>query len=117
MGYRSATAIAFGMITLLVTCSPGGADRHRDRGIGFAVTQGSALDVPRTDATTDAAGQFYAYLPASARGTWFEAYVSVACTNNTTDAKWNCIQACGKANPERISISRPSQKTLHFIWQ
>ncbi len=86
-------------------------------GIGFAVTQGSGPNVPRTDATTDSAGRFYAYVPASASGTWYVTYVSVSCTSNTMDARCNCIGTCGKADPERVSVQLPAQQTLQFIWK
>ncbi len=40
-------------------------------GIGFAVAQGTGPNAPRTDATSDSKGEFYAYLPASANGLWY----------------------------------------------
>ncbi len=86
-------------------------------GIGFAVTQGISPNGQRTDATSDATGQFYAYLPASTGGTWYVTYVSVACSSNTMDASCNCIGTCGTADPQRVAINVPSQSTLHFVWK
>jgi SH3 domain-containing protein len=86
-------------------------------GIGFAVTQGSGPNAPRTDATSDDSGLFYAYLPKSASGEWYISYVSVACTSNTMDAKCNCIGACGTADPPGVTVALPSEGILQFNWK
>ncbi len=86
-------------------------------GIGFALTQGSGPLAPRTDATSDAAGRFYAFLPRTASGQWLVAYVSVSCTSNTMDANCNCIGACGKPDPESASITLPFDGTLELVWR
>jgi hypothetical protein len=83
-------------------------------GIGFAITQGAR----RTDASTDEAGQFYAYLPSTMNGTWQVGYVSIACTSNLMDSGCNCINnICGKLNPESVSIVLPQNGTLNFVWE
>jgi hypothetical protein len=87
-------------------------------GIGFAITQGTGANAPRSDATTDGSGQFYAYLPVSASGQWFVTQVSVSCTSNTMDSNCNCIGGrCGKSDPPGVSITLPSNGLLQFIWK
>lgn len=87
-------------------------------GIGFAITQGTGPKAPRSDAATDSTGQFYAYLPLSATGSWLVSYVSVACTSNTMDANSNCASGrCGKADPDNQAIILPYNGTLQFTWR
>jgi hypothetical protein len=87
-------------------------------GIGFAVTRGAGPSAPRTDATTDNTGQFYAYLPLDARGQWIVSYVSVACTSNTMDASCHCIGGtCGSPDPQNITITLPYNGALSFVWR
>ncbi|HLA06208.1 MAG TPA: SH3 domain-containing protein [Anaerolineales bacterium] len=87
-------------------------------GIGFAITQGFSSNAPRTDATSDEEGHFFAYLPATLTGTWNVRFVSVACTSNTMDANCNCKSGiCGKAQPETVEITLPLSKELIFIWK
>jgi hypothetical protein len=87
-------------------------------GIGFAVTQGTAANAPRTDATTDDTGTFYAFLPRTASGTWIVGYTSIACTSNLMDAECNCPGgACGEPNPASLPVVLPVTETLLFIWE
>lgn len=87
-------------------------------GIGFAITQGSGPNAPRTDGMTDSRGRFYAYLPLSARGQWTVAFVSVARTSNTMDANGNCIGYCGTADPVSLAITLPyNGGDLRFTWK
>jgi uncharacterized protein YraI len=87
-------------------------------GIGFAITQGTGPKAPRSDAETDSTGQFYAYMPLSATGSWLVSYVSVACTSNTMDANCNCAGGkCGKADPDNQTITLPYNATLQFTWK
>jgi hypothetical protein len=87
-------------------------------GIGFAVTQGTGPKAPRSDAATDSTGQFYAYLPLSATGSWLVSYVSVACTSNAMDANCKCAGGrCGKADPDNQAITLPYSGTLQFMWR
>lgn len=83
-------------------------------GIGFAITQGAR----RTDAMTDAAGIFYAYLPRTMSGVWSVGYVSISCTSNTMDANCNCINnRCGSAFPENALVELPQREPLGFLWK
>lgn len=86
-------------------------------GIGFAVSQTVNGKEQRTDATSDKDGEFYAYLPADATGTWSVKHVSVSCSSNTMDAACNCIGSCGSASPESMLISLPASQLLEFQWR
>ena len=86
-------------------------------GVGYAVTQGTGSGAPRTDANTDETGQFYAFLPATATGTWIVSYVAISCKCNTMDANCNCIGNCGTSDPPSITISMPPQGVLEFVWR
>jgi hypothetical protein len=87
-------------------------------GIGFALTQGTGPNAPRSDASTDSSGVFYNYLPQTFSGPWNLSYVSVACTSNTKDAKCICIGGvCGRADPDSQVITLPYSGTLQFTWK
>jgi len=83
-------------------------------GIGFAVVQSDR----RTEAVTNADGQFFAYLPATMSGTWSVEYTSIACTSNTMDSNCNCINGrCGTADPVTAKVQLPQKEPLQFIWK
>ena len=87
-------------------------------GIGFAIQQQTGSKSLRTDAVTDAAGIFYAYLPQHLSGIWTASHVSVACTSNTMDADCNCLNApCGDSYPESATVSLPASEPLTFTWK
>jgi uncharacterized protein YgiM (DUF1202 family) len=59
-------------------------------GIIMAVSKASDLFTnPRTEATTDASGQFFAYMPKDLSGRWYVGQVGIACTSRvaTTDCR------------------------------
>jgi len=83
-------------------------------GIGFSVVQNAR----RTEAVTNADGQFFAYLPATMSGTWSVEYTSIACTSNTMDSNCNCISGrCGTADPVTAQVQLPQKEPLQFIWK
>jgi hypothetical protein len=83
-------------------------------GIKFTVSQ----NTQREDATTDETGTFYAYLPTKFSGTWSVSFLSVACASNTMNASCQCLNgACGKPNPETVSITLPLSAPLNFVWR
>lgn len=87
-------------------------------GIGFAVTQGTAANAPRTDATTDETGTFYAFLPQTASGAWHVGYTSIACASNVMDADCNCKGgACGQPQPGSLRVTLPLDGILTFVWR
>ncbi|MFN7036761.1 MAG: SH3 domain-containing protein [Bellilinea sp.] len=88
------------------------------RGIQFMITQGEAPNQQRSDATTDAEGVFYAFLPPGVRGDWVVEYTAIACTSNLMDEKCNCIGGtCGSPQPSKITINLPDFPALVFEWQ
>jgi hypothetical protein len=87
-------------------------------GIGFSVTQGTASNAPRADATTDETGTFYAFLPQSASGSWIVGYTSIACTSSVMDAHCDCLGgACGEPHPDSLTITLPASGILIFTWE
>jgi hypothetical protein len=89
-------------------------------GVQFAFTQGTEDNPTRTDAQTDANGEFFAFFPLSASGDWKVAYVAVACTSTV----WQdgvCSQYktgyTGTVTPETTSITLPKTETLVFLWK
>jgi hypothetical protein len=87
-------------------------------GIGFAIQQQTGSKSLRTDAVTDAAGTFYAYLPQHLSGIWTVSHVSVACTSNTMDENCNCLNGiCGSPYPESATVSLPATDPLTFTWK
>ena len=86
-------------------------------GIQFALVQGTSGSPPRNDATTDANGIFYAFMPLTASGTWSVSYTAIACISNIMDKDCKCLSGtCGKPAPEITGISLPSDELLSFMW-
>ncbi len=83
-------------------------------GVGFALVHGQTRD----DATTNASGDFYFYLPQSASGMWQLGYVSLACTSNIRVGSCQCpTVSCGQPNPPSTMINLPLQEALNFVWK
>ncbi|HEY3344361.1 MAG TPA: SH3 domain-containing protein [Anaerolineaceae bacterium] len=79
-------------------------------GIQFAFEQGSGTNAPRTDAMTDANGDFYAFFPSAASGTWTVSYVAIAATSRMSSAP-------GTIHPDTLHITLPQTATLAFTWE
>jgi SH3-like domain-containing protein len=87
-------------------------------GVQFMITQGAGQKPPRNDAMTDEAGDFYAFMPSSAKGEWDVTYTAIACTSNTMDANCNCKNGiCGNVVPESQKITLPQTEALLFAWE
>lgn len=82
-------------------------------GVVFAVVQGSGSSAPRTDAETGPDGQFFAYLPTTARGQWQVEIVGVNCASPVMDA--NCKYP-GKFNPMWQTVTLPVASPLIFTY-
>ena len=87
-------------------------------GIQFMITQGDSENAPRTDAMTDANGDFYAFMPANLSGEWTVAFTAIACTSNTMDENCNCKGGvCGTIEPAQFVITLPYFDPLVFDWK
>jgi SH3-like domain-containing protein len=87
-------------------------------GIQFSFVQGSGATPPRTDAVTDDNGDFYAYFPATASGTWTVSYTALSCTSRVVDK--DCKQLNGAAatvHPDQMQITLPQSAQLMFTWE
>lgn len=86
-------------------------------GVQYAITQNGDASL-RNDAMTDETGEFIAFMPLTANGTWNVGYVAIACTSNTMDAKCNCKGGrCATSDPQAQTVTLPQQKPLEFIWK
>ena len=88
-------------------------------GIIMAVSKGKSLTTnPRTEATTDASGQFYAYLPRDINGTLYVGEVGIACKSHVATA--NCSMP-GSVTPQPFTLllagSDPAPITFRYIPQ
>jgi hypothetical protein len=87
-------------------------------GITFSISQGSGSTEQTNTATTDASGQFYAYMPAKASGMWAVIYTAISCTSNKMDKDCNCVGGtCGTANPSAINVILPQSEDVLFTWK
>ncbi len=82
-------------------------------GIGFAIEQGTM----RTDAATDTAGMFFAFLPESATGEWSVTFISIATTSNLMNSSCLNLGACGQTQPLSINVTLPTTALVTFIWE
>jgi len=90
------------------------------QGVGFTVVQGSA-DHPATNTVlTDASGEFYSFIPPSARGQWTVTYNAIACKSNVwADNSCSTYKNPyrGTVEPQSVSVSLPATDALEFIWK
>lgn len=87
-------------------------------GLQFAITQGPAATPRRTDAMTDANGEFFAFMPPSAAGEWTVSYTAISCTSNVMDSSCKCKgETCGGVNPQARLITLPMTTVLEFTWK
>lgn len=86
-------------------------------GVQFAVLQAGVSEEIRTDATTDAEGTFYAFLPADSKGSWWIEYVAISCESNLMDA--TCSNWSGEANPKGMYVQLPggAHSPVKFEWR
>ncbi len=82
--------------------------------INFAITQGEK----RTDAKTNALGEFHAYLPTSASGIWTVGFISFDAESNALTVE--CLadtNACGRTNPLSVEVTLPTTGPIIFGWR
>lgn len=84
------------------------------KGINFAITRGDQ----RTDAKTNSNGEFHAYLPASATGTWNVGYTGFDANGNTMTLDCALDKAdCGKTVPLSVEVTLPTDVVISFGWE
>lgn len=86
-------------------------------GVQFAVVKAGLENGPRTDATTDADGMFYAFLPADSSGSWWASYVAISCESSVMDA--TCSNWTGEPDPKGMYVQLPggSYSPMQFTWK
>jgi hypothetical protein len=88
-------------------------------GIILAVSKSSDLySNPRTEATTNSSGQFYAYLPKEYSGTWYVGQVGMACNSRVATA---VCTLPGTVSPKPFTLklagSDPAPITFNYLPQ
>ncbi|HLF74378.1 MAG TPA: hypothetical protein VI524_08535 [Anaerolineales bacterium] len=89
-------------------------------GIQFAVIEGAGEtgSPPRVDATTDAEGIFYAFLPLTATGAWTVGLTAVACTSSQMGPNCECPSGgCGTSEPASKTVTLPTEEIIQFTWK
>jgi hypothetical protein len=86
-------------------------------GIQFSVVQAGVSEEIRTDASTDADGIFYAFLPPDAQGSWWVSYTAISCESNVMDA--TCSNWTGEPDPKGMYVQLPggAHSPLKFVWK
>jgi len=90
------------------------------RGVTFALGEASQADISSNTATTDANGEFYAYIPSTASGTWTVTYTSIACDSPVwSDTACTTYKAgyTGGVDPQTVSVVVPQVNPLTFTWK
>lgn len=84
-------------------------------GIVFTVMQGREFGNISTNAATDEAGVFYAFLPPGSYGKWYATFKEIACTSSLMDGNCQCAGgACGRLAPEIAYVILPQESVLEF---
>ncbi len=83
-------------------------------GVDLAVYQGEGPNQLRTDATSDATGHFYAYLPVGAQGTWTVEVVGVSCQSWIMDT--SCRYHGVFSSKGKETIQPPLSEPLYFVF-
>jgi uncharacterized protein YgiM (DUF1202 family) len=87
-------------------------------GVQFSLVQGSGTNFQRDDAITDANGDFYAFMPATAKGNWTLSYTAIGCTSNIMDENCICKTGyCGNPNPQTTTVTLPQSSPVVFTWK
>jgi len=90
------------------------------QGVGFAVAQGGG-DRPQTNTVlTDANGEFYSFMPLTARGSWTVTYNAIACKSNVwADNSCSTYKDSyrGMVEPQSMRVTLPPSGTLEFLWK
>jgi len=92
------------------------------QGVGFDVSQGGGTSEASTNSVvTDTNGNFYAFLPDTASGTWTVSYTAIACKSNVwSDTACTTYKQgyTGSVDPLTQSVSLPQTgNPLLFTWR
>lgn len=91
------------------------------KGVGFAINQADTPQENASVAVTDANGNFYAYLPNDATGTWSVNYTAISCNSTVwQDASCSAYKAgySGTVDPVEQTVNLPQNgDPLLFIWR
>ncbi len=83
-------------------------------GVVLAVYKGQGPDQLRTDATSNASGRFYAYLPLGADGSWTVEVVGIGCSSWIMDS--NCRYHGVFSAHGKETIQPPVSEPLYFVF-
>jgi hypothetical protein len=89
------------------------------RGVGFEVKQGDGAET--NVATSDASGEFYAFMPIDASGEWTVTQNAIACeeSNVYTDSNCTTLKAgyTGMVEPQSQKVTLPQSGELAFTFK
>jgi SH3-like domain-containing protein len=90
------------------------------QGVGFAILQGTGDRPPTNTVLTDANGEFYSFMPLTARDQWTVTYNAIACKSNVwTDDSCSYYKDPykGLVDPQSTTVSLPQTGVLEFTWK
>jgi uncharacterized protein YgiM (DUF1202 family) len=90
------------------------------QGVGFDIKQGTEADAATNAVSTDANGDFFAFLPATSSGMWSVTYTAIACKSNVwSDSTCATYKAgyTGAVIPQTLTVSLPQSGSLAFTWK
>jgi hypothetical protein len=90
------------------------------RGVELNIVPADQSDAPGNAVNTDANGEFFCYLPATAEGAWMASYTAIACESSVwSDSTCSTYKAgyTGTLDPQSMSITLPQSAAAAFIWK
>ena len=90
------------------------------QGVGFTILQGSGDRPPTNTVLTDANGEFYSFMPLTARDQWTVTYNAIACKSNVwTDDSCSYYKAPykGLVDPPSATVTLPQTGVLELTWK
>lgn len=90
------------------------------QGVGFNVSQDTEAQSLTNAVITDANGDFYSFMPATASGTWTVTYTAIACKSNVwSDSTCATYKSgyTGNVDPQSLTVSLPQGSPLAFMWK
>jgi uncharacterized protein YgiM (DUF1202 family) len=87
------------------------------QGVGFDIKQGTEADAATNAVSTDANGDFFAFLPATSSGMWSVTYTAIACKSNVWSDSTYKAGYTGAVIPQTLTVSLPQSGSLAFTWK